>query len=226
MFGRLGLGVRAKCKKWSLGCRNVGYYTTNSGYTHNRVSRLTASSSNPDVAESGSETVLLDLNGLSGATNHNGRSLHFGIDGKLYISVGENANGSNSQTLGNLLAKLLRINSDGSIPTDNPFYGSASGQNRGIWAMGLRNPFTFAIQPGTGRIFINDVGKSTWEEINDGQAGANYGWPNTEGVGNNSNYTEPFYTYNHSDGCAITGGTFYNPSVNQFPSGYVGAYFF
>ena len=57
-----------------------------------------------------------------------------------------------------------------------------AGANRAIWALGLRNPFTFAFQPGTGRMFINDVGQSTWEEINDGIAGANYGWPTTEGT--------------------------------------------
>ncbi len=75
---------------------------------------------------------------------------------------------SNAQTLSNLLGKLLRLNKDGTIPTDNPFYSTASGKNRAIWALGLRNPFTFAVQPGTGRIFINDVGQSTWEEVNDG----------------------------------------------------------
>ena len=57
----------------------------------------------------------------------------------------------------------------------------ATGANRAIWALGLRNPFTFAFQPGTGRMFINDVGQSTWEEIDDGIAGSNYGWPTTEG---------------------------------------------
>ena len=79
------------------------------------------------------------------------------------------------------LGKILRINPDGTIPTDNPFYTTATGQNRAIWALGLRNPFTFSFQPGTGRMFINDVGQATWEEINDGIAGANYGWPTTEG---------------------------------------------
>ena len=81
----------------------------------------------------------------------------------------------------NRLGKILRINPDGSIPTDNPFFSTATGVNRAIWALGLRNPFTFAFQPGTGRIFINDVGQSAWEEINDGVAGANYGWPECEG---------------------------------------------
>src|SRR5205823_6118401 len=118
---------------------------------------------------------------LSAATNHNGGATHFGPDGKLWIAVGENANGANSQTLTNLLGKMLRINSDGTIPTDNPFYNTATGQNRAIWALGLRNPYTFTFQPGTGRMHINDVGQNTWEEIDVGVAGANYGWPSTEG---------------------------------------------
>src|ERR1700730_3898416 len=90
------------------------YYTVSSAPIHNRVSRFTA---NGDVAAAGSETVLLDLDNLSSATNHKGGAIHFGPDGKLYIAVGENANGANSQTLANLLGKILRINSDGTIPT-------------------------------------------------------------------------------------------------------------
>src|SRR5207248_1185562 len=154
------------------------YYTVATSPIHNRVSRFTAAG---DTAAPGSHAVILELNNLSSATNHNGGAIHFGPDGKLYIAVGENANGANSQTLSNLLGKMLRINSDGSIPTDNPFYNTATGSNRAIWALGLRNPFTFAFQPGTGRMFINDVGESTYEEINDGIAGSNYGWPITEG---------------------------------------------
>jgi glucose/arabinose dehydrogenase len=119
--------------------------------------------------------VILELNALSGATNHNGGALDFGADGKLYVAVGENANSANSQVLTNLLGKMLRINTDGSIPSDNPFFGNAAvtGNNKLIWAYGLRNPFTFGIQPGTGRIFIDDVGQGSWEEIDDGIAGAN-----------------------------------------------------
>ena len=130
------------------------YYTATTPAIHNRVSRFTA---NGDVVVPGSEVVILDLPNLS-ATNHNGGAIHFGPDGKLYVAVGENAVPSNSQTLANPLGKLLRINRDGSIPTDNPFYGSTSGINRSIWALGLRNPFTFAFQSSTGRLFINDVG--------------------------------------------------------------------
>jgi glucose/arabinose dehydrogenase len=201
------------------------YYTVPGSPAHNRVSRFTASG---DVAVPGSEAVILELNDLSSAQNHNGGAVHFGLDGKLYVAVGENANSANSQTLATLLGKVLRINPDGSIPTDNPFYNVASGVNRAIWALGVRNPFTFGIQPGTGRMFINDVGQDTWEEINEGIAGANYGWPTCEGACNppNLNFRDPIFQYSHSEGCAIVGGAFYNPVVSQFPSEYTGVYFF
>lgn len=203
------------------------YYTTTTPATHNRISRFTA---NGDVAVAGSEVVILELNNLSSATNHNGGAIHFGPDGKLYVAVGDNANGTNSQTLGNLLGKILRLNADGSIPTDNPYYNTATGQNRVIWSMGLRNPFTFTFQQTTGRMFINDVGQSTWEEIDDGIAGSNYGWPNTEGPTSDPQYRSPLFWYGHGStsttGCAITGGTFYNPATPTFPSSYYGRYFF
>ncbi len=193
----------------------------------NRVLRFTASKNR---AAAGSGTVILDLDNLSHATNHNGGAIHFGEDGKLYVAVGENAVRSNAQSLNNLLGKMLRINPDGTIPTDNPFYSSASGKNKAIWALGLRNPFTFAVQPGTGRIFINDVGAATYEEINDGIKGANYGWPVYEGPETDPEYTSPLFAYQHGStattGCAIAGGTFYNPTSVQFPASYVGDYFF
>ncbi len=200
------------------------YYTVPGSPAHNRLSRFTADG---DVAEAGSELVLLELDNLSSASNHNGGALHFGLDGKLYVAVGDNANGGNAQVLTNLLGKILRVNSDGSIPTDNPFYATASGKNRAIWALGLRNPFTFAVQPGTGRIFLNDVGEGTWEEINDAHAGDNFGWPACEGDCGNPSFEDPFFTYQHvSNQCSIAGGDFYNPEIGQFPASYVGKYFF
>jgi glucose/arabinose dehydrogenase len=199
------------------------YYTATTPAIHNRISRFTA---NGDVATGGSEVALLDLDNLS-ATNHNGGALHFGRDRKLYAGVGENAVGTNAQTLSNVLGKILRINSDGTIPADNPFFNSTTGKNRAIWALGLRNPFTFGVHPISGRIFINDVGESTWEEINDAAAGGNYGWPNTEGPTANPAYISPIYHYaNASATCAIAGGTFYAPEVRQFPASYVDSYFY
>jgi glucose/arabinose dehydrogenase len=198
------------------------YYTVPGNPSHNRVVRFTA---NGDVALPGSRVILLELDSLSTATNHNGGALHFGPDGNLYIAVGDNAKGSNSQNLSNLLGKILRIAPDGTIPPDNPFVQSTTARHE-IWALGLRNPFTFAFRGTTNFMYINDVGESTWEEIDLGQAGANYGWPAIEGPTTNPLYKSPVYYYGHGEGCAITGGAFYSPSTTNWPSSYRAKYFF
>ncbi|WP_306589933.1 sorbosone dehydrogenase family protein [Geothrix sp. 21YS21S-4] len=203
------------------------YYTSPTPAPHNRISRFTVAG---DAAVAGSEVVLLDLDNLSAATNHNGGALHFGPDGKLYAGVGENALGGNAQNLSNILGKLLRLNPDGSVPTDNPLLAQTSGKNRLIWALGLRNPFTFAFQPRTGRLFINDVGQDTWEEVDEGRAGANYGWPATEGATTNPAYASPLYAYPHSGGsvtgCGIVGAAFYDPATAAFPAAFLHKYLF
>lgn len=215
------------------------YYTTSTSPIRNRVSRFTA---NGDVAVANSEVILLDLDTLSSAINHNGGAMHFGPDNMLYIATGENANTSLAQNLNSPYGKILRINPaaytpgnpNAMFPNTNPFWQTPTGNphwRNAIWALGLRNPFTFAFQRGTGLMYINDVG--SWgdprrEEINQGAAGANYGWPTTEGVGG-AGFTGPVYTYGASgtiSGCAITGGTFYNPATPSFPAEYIGDYFF
>jgi len=211
------------------------YYTTDVGGTHNRISRFTALG---DVASAGSEQILVELPAL-GATNHNGGAMHFGSDGKLYVGVGENAVAARAQDPASPFGKLLRFNDDGSIPPDNPFQATRSGLARAIWASGLRNPYTFAFQPGTGVMYINDVGNATWEEIDVGLAGANYGWPSSEGPdGVAAGITAPIFSYKHSaasppgsgpggffTGEAIIGGAFY-PDAGNFPAAYRGSYFF
>lgn len=204
------------------------YWTVPGTPAHNRITRFTA---NGNVARAGSARRILDLDPLSAATNHNGGAIHFSPGGKLFVGVGENANSANSQTLSNRLGKVLRLNANGSIPASNPFYKTATGKNRAIYALGLRNPYTLAFQRTTGQLFINDVGQDSWEEINRGRRGADYGWPRCEGsTGCPSGTKLPYYRYAHSgatpSGCAITGGAFYNPVKRQFPKGYVGDYFF
>lgn len=193
---------------------------------HNLVARFTA---NGNEAAGGSETAIFELSGLV-EFNHNGGAIHFGEDGKLYVAVGDNRRDKLAQSLDSLFGKMLRINADGSIPNDNPFFDRADGKNRAIWARGLRNPFTFAVQPGTGRIFINDVGEQTWEEINKGKSGANFGWPRYEGPENKGKFESPIFAYRHGSsettGQAITGGAFYNPGTISFPASYEGDYFF
>ena len=205
------------------------YYTTSTAPIHNRLSRFTASAANPDVAAAGSEVQLLNLPNLSSATNHNGGSIHFGTDGRLYIAVGENANSANAPALTTTLGKLLRINPDGSIPSDNPFFSQTTGMNQAIWARGLRNPFNFAIDRTNGRIHVNDVGENTWEEVNQGVAGSNYGWPQTEGPNppGVAGVRYPIHAYQNAGSfCAITGAAFYRPVTANFPAEFAGRYFF
>jgi glucose/arabinose dehydrogenase len=211
------------------------HYTSPAGGVHNRISRFVAGG---DVA-TGGETVLVDLPGLSSATNHNGGALHFGNDGKLYVGVGDNANGAKAQNPADPFGKLLRFNDDGSVPADGPQFSSQTGLARAVWALGLRNPFTFAVQPGSNRIHINDVGEGRWEEINVGAPGANYGWPQSEGPDNTgAGITAPLFAYAHSaavppgsgpggflTGRAIAGGAFY-PDGGPFPDSHRGQYYF
>jgi len=215
------------------------YYTASSPTTfHNRISRLTADPANPDQMLAGSELPLVDLPTLV-ATNHNGGALHFGPDGKLYAAVGNNAVNANSPSLATPLGKILRLNPDGTIPTDNPLIAMTTGFNQAIWAYGLRNPFTFGFQPGTTRMHINDVGENTWEEVNLGAAGANYGWPSTEGPTTAAGITGPIFAYGHTtlppgqpvstgtflQGTAILGAAF-DPPGSTWPAAYLGSYYF
>jgi len=213
------------------------YHTTTQNGTHNRITRYTAAG---DVASPGAPKVIFDLPALSSATNHNGGAMHFGNDAKLYVGVGDNARGSPAQDKTLLWGKMLRLNDDGTIPTDNPFFAASNGANYGaVWAYGLRNPFTFAVRPSDGRIHINDVGEVTWEEIDVGTAGANYGWPGSEGNERvTTGITGPLFTYKHGAtnpegngpggffvGQCIAGGAFY-PDTGSFPAMYRGSYFF
>jgi putative heme-binding domain-containing protein len=192
-------------------------------YPHHVVSRLTAGG---DRAEPGSEKVLLegdDQTKLGGTVpaGHQGGAIHFGRDGKLYVAIGDQTAGRPAQEVNSLLGRLLRINPDGSIPDDNPFAAAATGKYRATWALGLRNPFTFAVQPGTGRIFINDVGGRA-EEVNEGIAGANYGWPVVEhGPTADPRFRGPVH---HYPTACIAGGAFAPMDLN-WPAEYRGRYY-
>ena len=159
---------------------------------------------------------------------HHGGSLAFGADGKLYISYGDQFQGF-AKDLAWQRGKILRINKDGSVPTDNPFHDGPGPHRDEIWAYGLRNPFRMTIDPVTDRMYIADVGgnvhSTSSEEVNLGVRGAYYGWDDCEGVCNVPGRTDPIVSYPHAGrDASITGGVVYRGT--QFPPEYRGSYFF
>lgn len=198
-------------------------YVAHEPFPHHRVSRFTLSG---DVAQPDSEKVLLtgdDQTRFGGKVpaGHQGGALHFGPDGQLYIAIGEQTAGAPSQDLSALQGKILRINRDGTIPGDNPFIMQTTGKYQSIWAIGLRNPFTFAIRKAGGDMLINDVGDK-FEEINRGIAGGNYGWPIVDGPTDDSRFQGPVHFYPHASAC----GADFGPEDLAWPATYRGKYFF
>jgi glucose/arabinose dehydrogenase len=222
----------------------------------NRVVRYKLSQSNVATFDK----ILVD--NMQNVYEHSAGDLHFGKDGYLYVSTGDGAcyyadftkcgaDNNTAQRKNVLMGKILRIKRDGSTPTTNPYEGSDSAgcrlsgmtdpgkKCREIFASGLRNPYRFAFDPNASgtRFFVNDVGAGTWEEVDKGRPGANYGWPLCEGAHDDTQragtvdcsaapYTPPIYEYNHSTGCeTITGGAFV-PDGASWPTEYDGAYLF
>jgi glucose/arabinose dehydrogenase len=209
------------------------------------ISRFRVTGTNPDVADSTTEQVIITVP-HPGQGNHNGGQLQFGPDGMLYIGTGDGGGGGdpddNAQDLDSWLGKFLRLNVENgspvtyTIPAGNPFAGATAGRDE-IWAYGLRNPWRFSFDRGTGDLWSGDVGQGDREEINRqpaGQAGLNYGWDCREGTiqhpGSRSpvcptatGFTEPVFDYGRTSGNSVTGGYVYRGS--RIP-GLVGAYVF
>jgi glucose/arabinose dehydrogenase len=176
---------------------------------------------------------------------HIGGGLRFGGDGKLYLTTGDSATHGDpaafrSQNPVSLAGKLIRVNPDGSAPSDNPFYNGDPNANLSkVYALGLRNPFRISIDPTSGQPLIGDVGSNLWEEVDATAPGANYGWPCREGsdmvpVWSSHPYCQAFYNaavdtapvhqYARGDGATIILGDFYTGT--EFPSAYQGQYFY
>jgi len=158
-----------------------------------------------------SPTLIIDLPGTPGP-NHDGGTMTFGPDGKLYIVIGDlNRDGQ----LQNFLAGpapddsgvILRINDDGTIPSDNPFF-SQGGNVAKYYAYGIRNSFGLAFDPLTGNLWDTENGPVSYDEINLVQPGFNSGWEqimgpdarDPQGVGNlfavpGSQYTDPKFSW-------------------------------
>lgn len=231
----------------------VYFYHTNNTPRENRVVRYRVNppDSNGNITvDPNSYTVVMGGIGTSG--NHNSGGLRFDQNGNLYVSVGDNQNGNNSQDLTVLMGKILRIHPENApvngflytIPADNPFAQSTGNQRKEIWCWGLRNPFSFDRHIHTGALFVNDVGLSTWEEVNDATTGGhNFGWQIIEGplsASNNTgktppaNYQDPVYAYPHVPNApgtaggfnAITGAAWYHFHGLKYPAAFEGSYWF
>ena len=222
--GLLGLAFHPE---YQTNGRFFVHYSNSSGDT--QISEFSVSPSNPDIANANSEVMLLTVS--QPFSNHNGGTIAFGPqDGYLYIGLGDGGGGgdtdNNAQNPTLLIGKLLRIDidtqSDGNnygIPSDNPFIGDPNTRDE-IWALGLRNPFRFTMDPETNSIWIGDVGQNAREEVNRAslsQAGLNYGWRcyegnapfNTSGCPDESELTFPVFDYSWNGGGSVIGGYVY-----------------
>ena len=222
--GLLGLAFHPE---YQANGRFFVHYSNSSGDT--QISEFSVSTSNPDIANPNSEVMLLTVS--QPFSNHNGGTIAFGPqDGYLYIGLGDGGGGgdtdNNAQNPTLLIGKLLRIDidtqSDGNnygIPSDNPFIGDPNTRDE-IWALGLRNPFRFTMDPETNSIWIGDVGQNAREEVNRAslsQAGLNYGWRcyegnapfNTSGCPDESELTFPVFDYSWNGGGSVIGGYVY-----------------
>lgn len=179
----------------------------------------------PDQADPDSQVINLRVAQPYG--NHNGGTVAFGLDGYLYLGLGDGGSGGdplgNAQNLDSLLGKLLRLDVDSgdpyAIPPDNPY--AQGGGAPEIWASGLRNPWRFSFDRLTGDLFIGDVGQSSWEEIDflpaGGPGGANFGWNYREGAHPFSTssppgellLTDPVAEYGRDQGITVIGGVVY-----------------
>ena len=189
------------------------YVSYVSSANRNQLSQLTVIGNT-----AGTEVVLLRSD-QSSAVNHHGGALGFGPDGTLYWGVGDNGNGNNSQNLTNIHGKILRINTDGTTPADNPVIPGALPE---IYAYGLRNPFRLTFTP-DGKLLVADVGAASFEELNLVTAGGDYGWPGAEGICNSCDSINPIYTYPRGGGAAITSVLVYDGDT--FGPDYVGKVF-
>ncbi|ATG52960.1 glucose dehydrogenase [Brachybacterium vulturis] len=174
------------------------YATTDSG---NRIERRALAGA-PGQLALGAPEVLLD--GIPSAANHNGGRLKIGPGGMLFATTGDAGDRRAAQDPDSLAGKILRLTPDGAVPEDNPFPGSP------VFSYGHRNPQGLA-WTADGQLVASEFGQNTWDELNLIEPGANYGWPDVEGIGGQEGLTDPLLQWSPAEaspsGIAIQDGT-------------------
>ena len=135
--------------------------------------------------------------GMAAAGNHNGCRLRFGPDRKLWVTMGDAGNLRNAQDPNSLNGKVLRVNTDGTIPLDNPVIPGAAGRSA-VFTLGNRNPQGLAFEPGTGTAYEVEHGDDTHDEINILVSGGNYGYPLYRGPVSRPGYIDPVWSSGNS----------------------------
>jgi glucose/arabinose dehydrogenase len=233
------------------------YYTTGPGalgYTGVPVNRVSRFRFIPTTATAVDEQII--INNIPSDTGiHNGGDIQFGFDGLLYISVGDGGIDSAAADIHTLRGKILRVNSDGTIPPTNPHRNDPGARRCGrpipppgtgpckeIYAYGFRNPFRFSLRQANSTVIVGDVGQDTWEELDTLVVDKNYGWNAYEGpcpqemlncdpssTDYSSDLQYPIHFYNHTGtgetGRSIIAGAFAE-NGNAYPAPYKGAYFY
>src|SRR5262245_26811338 len=162
----------------------------------NRVGRFTATTSGGDTVATTPTTPEIIFDNIPAGANHNGGIIQFGSDGMLYIIVGENEVPADAQSLSSLRGKILRINRNGGIPSDNPFFNTLQTPFSAIYSFGHRNSFGLTFHPHTNDLWETENGESSDDQINRIIAGGNYGWPICSGICGNPLYIDPIITIN------------------------------
>ncbi len=159
-------------------------YRDNRNFTHGHIRRYTDSKN-----QGTNQTEIFDVvSSTPGTLYHNGGYIKFGPEGKLYAEVGEFHDGIRAQNLAATEGKILRMNPDGTIPSDNPFANSL------VYAYGIRNSFGMDWDQSNGRFIETEAGDDT-DEINIIMPGGNYGWPTCQGICHNPSFIDPIVQF-------------------------------
>jgi glucose/arabinose dehydrogenase len=167
------------------------------------LNRLVRVRADGRVSSGPPEPLLDGISAVSGY--HNGGSLEFGVDGMLFVALGEAHEADRAQDPGDVGGKVVRLTDEGRPPGDGPF-----GEGNPVWSIGHRNSFGLCVDPSSGALWETENGPTGDDEVNRIEPGGNYGWPVVTGVADDGRFVDPVEVFEESivpTGCEVVGGT-------------------